>query len=499
MRLSVKKLNIGKPKSTSREQSEELLKQWDSLIRGGQARLVREHCKRINHKQIPRQVLVEYCQIARRVGAPDLIVRWLQPAVRVKKDATESEKALYALGLFRLGAFREAEQLLSECRAETEPQIFFYRASLYINQWNYHQAIPELRKYIRNPKVTEYSKLVGRLNLCASLVGNQDFNKAELEIEKLLKKVGSQEYSLLRGNLLEIRSQLFVEKEKFDQALKDLTDAGSLLKNADERSMVYVDKWKAIIHLKKCPPPKTNFQIFDSIRERALHIQDWETIREIDLSWSLAAHDHDLFLRVYWGSRFNHYKDRVKKLFNDNRNIKDQFIWKNSPEEQTEMAFDLVEMAPTKLLKRLFFILTRDFYRPFRSTELIDYIYENEFYNPISSPVKLHRLLLRARVWLREMGLPIIIEVKRNSFRLKAQTPLILKSNLGASEHFFQLPTEFLHKSFTATEWARVFDISERSARRQLSGLVVQGVLAKVGHGRRTKYRSGKFSELAHS
>lgn len=490
----MKKLNIGKSKSTSMEQAEERLKQWDNLIRGGQARLVRDHCKKINHKQIPRQVLVEYCQIARRVGAPELIVRWLQPAVRVKKDATESEKALYALGLFRLGAFREAEQLLGECHAEKEPQIFFYRASLYINQWNYQRAIPELRKYIRNPKVPEYSKLVGRLNLCASLVGNQDFNQAELEIEKLLKRIGSQEYSLLRGNLLEIRSQLFVEKQKFDKALQDLTDAGGLLKNADERSLVYVDKWKSIIHLKKYPPPKTNFQIFDSIRERAVQIQDWETIREIDLSWSLAAHDRDLFLRVYWGSRFNHYKDRVKKLFNDSRHIEDQFIWKNSPEEQSESAVDLVEMAPTKLLKRFFFILTRDFYRPLRSTELIDYIYENEFFNPISSPVKLHRLLLRARAWISEVELPVVIEVKKNSFRIKAHTPLRLQSHLGESERVFKLPSEFTQRFFTAAEWAQLFGISDRSARRQLSGLVREGVLVRKGHGRRIKYGSGHSS-----
>src|SRR5262249_15524932 len=162
---------------------------------------------------------------ARRVGAPDLIVLWLRPIVRSEKilaqAATEKEKALYALGLLRLGAFFEASQILSEVDPEKDPQVYFYRASMTINQWNYSKAIPDLKKYLHHTEVPAYSKLVGRLNLCASLVSVLKTDLAEKEIGKLMRKLERSENPLLKGNLLEIRSQLLHEQGKSDQALLD--------------------------------------------------------------------------------------------------------------------------------------------------------------------------------------------------------------------------------------------------------------------------------------
>ncbi len=84
----------------------EQLKQWDILIRDGQASKVRSLCRRLNHKKIPRNFLVEYAQIARRIGASDLIILWLRPIVRPEKafvqKASDSEKAVYVSSLTKV-------------------------------------------------------------------------------------------------------------------------------------------------------------------------------------------------------------------------------------------------------------------------------------------------------------------------------------------------------------------------------------------------------------
>jgi hypothetical protein len=80
----------------------EQLKQWDEWIKEGHSSKVRMLCRQLNQKKIPRELLVDYGNIARRVGAPDLIILWLSSVVRSEKalqvKATEKEKALYALG-----------------------------------------------------------------------------------------------------------------------------------------------------------------------------------------------------------------------------------------------------------------------------------------------------------------------------------------------------------------------------------------------------------------
>ena len=182
---------------------QEQLKIWDEWIRQGQGQKVRSLCRQLNHKKIPRNFLVGYAQIARRVGASDLILLWLRPIVRnekvLAKPATDSEKAIYGLALLRLGAFREARQILDAVNPEKDPQVYFYRASLQMNQWNYKKAIPDLKRYVRQKEIPAYSRMVGRLNLCASLVSNQSWALAEAEIGKLMRLFEKTQVPLLKG------------------------------------------------------------------------------------------------------------------------------------------------------------------------------------------------------------------------------------------------------------------------------------------------------------
>lgn len=483
----------------SLEIHQQRLSSWDLLIRQGESVKVRQLCQALNFKKIPRTLVVEYAHIARRVGLVDLILKWLGPVVHAKKafeqEASPQEKALYGLGLVRAGAFREAQQILEGISAEQDPQAAFYRASLYINQWNYRKAIPQLKKYIRDSAVLPYAKLVGRLNLCASLVSIRKLEAAEFEIGRLIKKLQLGKTELLRGNLLEVRSQLFFEKGEWAKALEDLESAEALLKKADPRSRLYVDKWKTIIHHKQMKVsttlPSEEVNNFTKLKERAVAIQDWETLRDCDLNLALDTQDFELGLKVFWGSLFAPYKKRILELFENRLRPANEFLW-ISPLGRADSAFDLdlIDLAPTIQLKKFFFLMTRELYRPLRITELSDFLYPDEFFNPQSTPEKIHSLVLRARKWLESQGLPLKIVSYRKGFKLEFTGPgqLLLYRNLNLAKQI-SIPEKIrAQNTFTSEQWARENQVSARTARRQLADLVRRGLVESIQRGPRSLY-----------
>lgn len=487
------------------------LSNWDHWIRQGESAKVRQLCQALNFKKIPRALIVEYAQIARRVGSIDLILKWLGPIVHPKKilekEVTPQEKAIYGLGLVRAGAFREAQQILEGITAEEDPQAAFYRASLFINQWNYRKAIPQLKKYIRDPAVLPYAKLVGRLNLCASLISVRKFDAAEIEIERLMRKLQLGKTELLRGNLFEIRSQFYFEKGDWGRALEDLGSAEALLKRADPRSRLYVDKWKTIIRQKQLRSDSLGIDCqnlgigekvsreeilsLGQLRERAVNIQDWETLRDCDLNEAVDNQDFNLGLRVFWGSHLAPYKRRVLDLFHNGLTIGNEFVWISPYGKAAESVdSDLVALAPTTLLKKFFFLMTRELYRPLRITELSDFLHPQEFFNPQSTPEKIHSLVLRARNWLENMGLPLKIVSYRKGFKLEFTGPgqLLLHLSLSQAKKI-SIPVKIkAQKTFTSQEWARENNVSARTARRQLAVLVKLGQIGGTQQGPRTFY-----------
>lgn len=465
---------------------------WDEWIKQGQALQVRALCRKLNHKKIPRAYLVDYAQIARRVGAAELIVLWLSPIVRSEKalatPATDSEKAIYALALLRLGAFREAKQILSSIDPGKDPQVYFYRASLNMNQWNYDRAIPDLKRYIQQKEIPLYSRLVGRLNLCASLVSNKNWTQADLEISKLMRILQKNKIQLLSGNLLEIRSQMHYDQNNPADALKDLQQAAIILQKADERSRLYIEKWRLINEMKESQKPLSFINQFAELKIKASKIKDWETCRDCDLQQARILKNEELMSRVFWGSQFLGYKKRILNLFSDLQPGSD-FVWQHDTKSNND-SLDLVTAAPTYILRKLFFILTREMYQPLRTTEILDQLFPQEYYNPITSPAKLHRLIARARHWLQVEQIPVGIESFGQAFKLVFLSPcnLLLRKDFPLAQ-VLQLPQVTRQDFFKAKDWAQELSISLRTARHQIQLLVEKGLVQSFIRGPNTKYR----------
>lgn len=471
------------------------LSQWDQEIQSGRASVVKKEISKTNIKKVPRTLLLSFCQMARRVGRPELILLWLNPIVRPQKilqeNASPQEQAIYALALLRLGAFNEATKLLQDLDPRQDPQIYFYKASLHINQWNYGKAVPELRRYIKATPKKSYEQLVGLLNLCSCLVSLRRWSSAELEIQRLYKKLKRQDLPLLTGNLLEIRSQMHLSQNQYDNSLKDIQLAQKYLSSESGRAHLYVHKWEKIIQLRRNKNKVTN-DYFDKIKEVAQNIQDWETLRDCD--FQLALHNQDAvgLEHLYWSSFFPNYKKRVIQSMSSSLVLKDSYIWYHHSFEKStvEKPVDLVLLTTSPCLRKLFQLLLSEHYRPLRVTEIFATVYPDEYYNPLSSPAKIKRLIQRGRILLKQKNLDMEIANWDQSYKLKASPkyPLVIHKNLPEVIKN-DVPDRFLKLShFTCQDWAKYFSISLRTARRQLQDLIKVHKIVGVYKSSRTYY-----------
>ncbi|MCM2280769.1 MAG: hypothetical protein NDI61_02860 [Bdellovibrionaceae bacterium] len=484
---------------------QETLQRWDAHIRRGQIQDVRRETAQINANQIPDELRVDYAQVARRVGAPELILRWLRPLVRpdklVRRQPTDLEKALYAAGLVRLGAFREAAEIFRDVSGRDAAEIHFLKGSFYINQWESKKAELELRRHIRHPKASAYAKLVSRLNLCSVLLVLGKLEAAQEEIETLRILLHEDEHRLLLGNLYELRSQLHNSLRKDAEALRDLDRAAGLLQRADERSQLYVDKWRLLIRFHQNPASSDGKRLLDELKLRALKIRDWETARECDWHRALVTHDRDYFLRVYWGTSWVAYRSRVLTQFDPAQVVGSSYRWNCLEAQADAPVFDLVATAPTRYLRRLMFVLTREFYRPLRLPEVADQVYFEEYYNPQTTPIKLHRLVARCRQWLAESGIAVQLLVERGTLRLQATLPchLLLHARFP-SETSPEIPTSLVDKShFTAEDWAKSEGVSLRTALRRIQELISSRDIIRIHSGRHATYKfSSRGDTRAH-
>lgn len=477
------------------EDFQKKLSKWDQEIRQGQVQEVRDQCLKINSKTIPRELRFEFAQIARRVGEPALIIRWLRPIVRIDKPiqqpATDMEKAIYAAGLVRLGAFREAEEIFKNLSCQENPEIYFLKASLYINQWEYKKASIELKHHINHKLSNSYSKLVSRLNLCSALVLQKKLNEARIQIQALSSDLSKKEEHLLFGNLLEIQSNLKYLSGDMTGALTDLENASKILQKADPRSLLYVKKWQTLISLRKVHDQTKIHLLLDQIKNQAIQIRDWETARDCDLQLAILTQDKEIFLKVYWGSIFFAYKKRALLEFNPKLKLEKHYIWHFHNSDQSSPDYDLVKAAPTLTLKKLFFVLTREFYRPLRSTEIIDILFPNEYLNIISSPAKLHRLVSRGRQWLKQMKLPVDIEVNDNEIKLIIEKPCRLHLfETIQNEKVIRIPNGLKKLPyFSVADWVKLEHISSSTALRRIKELIKKKEVRMIHSGKAAKYK----------
>ncbi|MGZ5279238.1 MAG: hypothetical protein ACXWC9_04820, partial [Pseudobdellovibrionaceae bacterium] len=454
------------------------VRQLDLLIRNGQSALVRLKLSNIKKGDIERRDLVEFADIARRVQMPELIIRWLRPVVRpeqpVHPKASSRELATYALGLSRIGVFKEALEILKSLPTNDEPQILYYLGLVCIEQWDYSSAQSYLQKYVLQPGITDYQQTVGLLNLAACYVSERYVSKADQTLLELLRLTENEDRRLLRANTFELLAQNKILQNQLEPALEYLEKAQAIFGDSNNQYEFFVRKWQSIARFVSNPHELSGLM---KIRQEAFDTGSWETVRECDFFRSVTLKDESAFLNVYFGSHFKAYKKRILKLYAWHRPLPIrcpiEILKSSSLGEIFHLNPSTLRMPP--LVRDLLQLLISDLYRPFSLSQVFGELYPTEYFNPQTSVDKVERLAQRLRRFLKTENIPLELRQEKGKLYLTSNARVVINvsriktnSKTGIFQLMQKLRPAFQHKTFNSTQVSQYLQISDRTARRLL-------------------------------
>ncbi len=477
----------------------ELRQQIDQLIKAGDGDQAKKELVRISIPDIPRSERFHFAQLCRRTGLINSGLKMLSKIIREDQEgmieARLEEKAEYGVLLQRLGAVDEAKKLLNEIVNDKIPSAYLYLAFCNFNQWNYREAIDPLKKYLELIDDNSYAYLVGQVNLAAALVNIEKNDEAGALLDRIIainEKLGNK---LLLGNCYEIKSQLQIQLGRYGEAKKLLDKSEKSLQNNQLLEKFFIYKWRTIAEAFESPKKID----WNELRKKARHFNHSESIREIDYHEAIIGHDLDLALKVLFGTPFYDYR---KKLLNKLPMDVPSFYRMGAP-SPLEKDFDLLlgsyigareVFKLGSILHRLFCTLVNDFYRPKRIGALFSHLYPDEYFDPHSSPDRVHQILKRFRSSIQKDINTIELRHTNNTYHVEFSQqfsvwlpfsyPELSKNGLIKT----RIEREWTDRRFTRRQFQNLFSLEYTAANTKLNELVSDGFIERMGSGRSTVY-----------
>ncbi len=475
---------------------EELLNRCDEWVRSGQVARAAAEIRRLNLAQIPRLNRLPLARLCRRAGLITSGVKLLRPLIRDEREmeqkASLGEVCEYAALLTRIGLVDEAAQLLEKADTRRAPEAELFTSYCHIMRWDYERAIPHLRAFI-SATPEPYMRQIARVNLSAALVATQDWLAAEELLNGLISDLEASQSRRLLGNCLELRSQIYLGREKIEECRSDLARAGEIFSTNESYDMILVRKWLAYLEALDAESPTA----LKSFRALAAKNRHWESVREADfLSLKVRFHQPTLD-HLYFGTPFSAYRSRIEReigrppgphfSFGGNRR---EYLDLQTGEVKGRIAAD-----PPRKVHRLVDLLLQDFYVPIRTGPLFAGLYPGEYYDPHSSPLRVRQVMRRLRRWIESEHLPLTVMTERGAFRLKtagpfsvqvpvriAHAPEVLSEAERLRRHFAE------GTSFQMNEACRGLSLSRSSFHRLAQKMIERGELERQGVGKATHY-----------
>ncbi|MCM2282687.1 MAG: tetratricopeptide repeat protein [Bdellovibrionaceae bacterium] len=492
---------------------------------GGEHEICRAILSEIAPRSVPREWASRFAEMAWRVQFPLFTLKVLHRFVHPENPlaispATDRENSLYASALLSLGAIREAAEILDPIAAKGDPDGLFFRANLYFYEWDYSSAIPLLHQFIGSDAISPYRRLVGKVNLAAAHVTLGDWESARALLTQIKEECERENYQLLLGNVHELLAQCDLFQGRYAQALPWLRRARELLKDQGGLYLLFVDKYIAIAETflardemndgmsdGKRTESNGNEKLARLLdfRARALGLGHWDSVRECDLFVALFKKDEGLLRHIVMGSPLEQYRTRVRRLSWTKIKAQGKYHWsllgRTMAEAASTIEFDPYKKTATGQalyesphLLLLFDALTQDFYKPANIGMLFQHVYQDEVFNPFSSPDRVLQLLKRLDRWWIENDLPIRVVFKKSEFALTSIAPVDLvlqrgKTLSAGDGKFADLKAHFGDRAFSTASVASVLGVSKATAQRVLAEGAAAGRLVKHGRGRSVEYR----------
>jgi hypothetical protein len=477
----------------------------DQQIKSGEITPVQAFLEKLDPRILKRSQLHQVANIARRAGFHRFALKLLHSTVRSEEKLTVAlpeEKIEYAAALIRARALNEASILLSQIDSEKFPQALLQLSMLKAQTWNYDEVIPLLEKYLTLVTKSSYDYFVASVNLAhAYHFAFRDEECLKL-IGRLIAEIKDFNFTLLYGNILEIKARALFALKNISEARQVITEAKSLLKEGHYRYAFYLDQLNAHINLIE-NPNKKNIEAFVAVRDKALKHRLWEVVRECDLILAIIFKDEEKINRVYVGSQYEKYRERIKKLVGEHHQFPDYIdfqIGDGEPIgildlEKGELLNSDTKVPKGRLVHKLLQILLADQYHNYKTESLFPFLYPGEYFDPNHFHHRIHNVKLRLREWLQTNSIPLEINESHEEYKVAALKPIVIRiaKNIliaDSSDHFIkQIQEKFGGTEFSSQEVAKLTSVSLSTSKRILNEAVERSIMVRVGKSRATRYR----------
>lgn len=466
----------------------------DALIRAGQTAKAATLVTQYAQNPLSRPESLELARLARRAFIPAVGISLLRPFVR--PGAKEPVRALpaesleYAACLTWIGALPEAFVLLQSLDHRTLPDVDLIQSLALFAEWRYADAIPLLERYSQNNEVSDYWRLVAKVNLLGALVHERQFTKVTALVSELEAATRAQNRLLLLSNVLQMRAENAINEKNWDLASQYIDEALRFTESQGRADTLFAQKWRAVLALYRDPSTQS-LALLGQVRAQALALQHWETLRDCDFHQVHALQDARLGVRLYFGTPFKSYRE---KLLQENPwlEIPDQYAWENGaggPELVLEK-----NLKEGQVLHRLLGALCSDFYKPQNLGDLHSKVFPWKLYHPSRSADSLHQALRRLREYFVQNKFPIKIMERQGNYSLQASAPVtvLLRPKAAVPKRLagilVLLKEKFMARRFSALMAAEVLGLSRNMALVHLRELEKLGCAKKYPAGPRTEY-----------
>ncbi|MGE4132351.1 MAG: hypothetical protein AB7F86_11985 [Bdellovibrionales bacterium] len=466
----------------------------DQDLRAGRGVEVRSRLLALPVASVPDKFRLPLSILCRRCGEVNTGLRLLTPRVRPARPGltlpSGPEWAEYAALLNMSGATKEAISILANVDPTHAPQVFLFRAFCHMAHWDYAAARESLGSYLAAP-LDDYSRFVGRVNLASALLFSGDPQVREF-LGSLIEEAKRLGHLRLMSNLLEMRSQLHLREDRWDEMELDLNAAAEILAQ-DGLDSFRVTKWQAVLEALKTRDLKPLRELSVAAALRG----EYETMREADLYSLKISFDQELFHKIYYGTAAAPYRARIERELGQSPKV-GAYVYGDQDGPVVSLRTGQIvngdkTVAVSRLPLRVLSILTRDLYRPMSTGGLHAELFPGEYFNIYSSPNRVHQTISRARRWLEKNELPATIEVRHSTFSVKVHRGVGIELDSGAAvatdPRLLKLKQAFGLDYFSATEARAKLQLSRSSFQRLASAAAERGLMKRYGHGSAVTYQ----------
>lgn len=482
----------------------ETLNNCHSFIKEGKTDQAALILKTLNSAKIPRDLALETAKLCRRAGLFTKGLQVLKHIVATDKydlqntPATPKEIGEYSILLFKTGCINEALLRLGEIKSSQVEEASLYKGYAHIMQWDYNNAITELNKYIQAVP-DSFSKLVAKVNLAAALVNVSHNEEAKQQIQQNISESITYNNKRLLANSYELLAQVEANQNNYSEAREFLEKAWKILENDVSSDQLFIIKWKAILDGLQ----HSDVSRLQVARQEALARGHWETFRDLDYYQLQIKFNPDLFSKLYCGTPFKAYKQKLRGKFKIQEQLPDHCIVGDSGpvlDVRSSLIVDGGQLSlPPPQVQLAFQNIWSDLYRAQSVGSLFEKTYQGQYYNPDSSPNRVHRIIGRVREWILQNHLPIEIEFLQSGFKahLKGSIRLLISNSEDAPidnstsmlVKWNRIESQFKNNtSLSSYQVADLLNESQSNSSRLLTWAVTNNILVKKGRGKATRY-----------